>query len=74
MTQLNSADEMLTPLLDELLELRRAVGQSLGCDQYLYAVLDEAIETGYERRLVQARSEYDQQPDEIRELVEAARR
>lgn len=72
MTPCPDLEDELTPLLRELVELRKAVSRSLGRDGYLFGVLDEAIETRHGAHLRQALDEYRLQPDDVRELVTAA--
>jgi len=59
----------LTDLLHELIELRRAVATSLGRDQYVYQVLDRAIESHFEPALRNALDEFHRQPIDVQRRV-----
>jgi len=59
-------------LLDELLDLRRAVATVLGREQYVYQVIDRAIETRFAPAMHTAISEFRQQPDEVQDRVRHA--
>lgn len=59
----------LNDLLHELIELRRAVASSLGRDQYVYQVLDRAIETHFEPALRDAMEEFHRQPIDVQRRV-----
>ncbi|MBX7164794.1 MAG: hypothetical protein K1X74_00475 [Pirellulales bacterium] len=70
----SSPEQAARELMDELLELRRAVASALGREQYIHQVLDEAIESQYQPTLIEALSEFDRQPTEIKtRILEAAR-
>ena len=64
-----SEDRLLGQLVDELLDLRRAVAETLGREQYLYQVLDDAIESRHLPALSYAKQTYEHQPDEVKEIV-----
>ena len=59
----------LTDLLHELVDLRRAVATSLGRDQYVYQVLDRAIESHFEPALRNAMDEFHRQPIDVQRRV-----
>lgn len=60
-------------MLDELLELRRAVAQALGREQYLHQLIDDAVESQYRPALIEALEEFERQPGDIkRRILEAA--
>jgi hypothetical protein len=52
-------------LLDELLDLRRAVATVLGREQYVYHVLDRAIENRFAPAMRGAIDEFRRQPDDL---------
>ena len=58
-------------VLVALLELRRAVASTRGRDQYVYRLLDGAIETGYLPAQQNALAEVDLQPDEVKNRIHA---
>lgn len=59
-------------VLASLLDLRRAVAETLGRDQYVYRLLDRAIETGYPPAQQDALAEFELQPDDVKNRVRAA--
>lgn len=62
----------LADLLHELVELRRAVAAALGRDQYVYQVLDRAIESHFEPALRNALDEFQRQPIDVQRRVRYA--
>ncbi len=58
-----------TELLRELLDLRRAVASVLGRDQYVFGLLDRAIESGHAPAQRRARKEFATLPVDLQELV-----
>lgn len=56
-------------LLAQLLELRRSVAETLGREQYVYQVLDRAIESGHRPTRERALEEFQRQPDEVRQRI-----
>ncbi len=65
-------DEALADVLGQLVELRQAVAQTLGRDQYLYGVVDRAVESRHLPRAQAALVEFGMQPGEVRERIELA--
>jgi hypothetical protein len=61
-------------ILSTLLELREAVATTLGRDQYVYRLLEDAISTGYGPAREAALREFRQQPAEVRQRVQDALR
>jgi hypothetical protein len=59
----------IVDLLDELIDLRRAVATTLGRDQYVYQVLDRAIESHLEPALRNALDEFHRQPIDVQRRV-----
>lgn len=66
---MSQSREPLELLLEELIVLRRAVAAGLGRQQYLYDVIDAAVERRHEPALRHALDEFAQQPPEVREQV-----
>ncbi|MBX3412250.1 MAG: hypothetical protein KF708_05985 [Pirellulales bacterium] len=66
---LDSEIETLNDLLHELVELRRAVATTLGREQYVYHVLDRAIESHFEPALRHALDEFHRQPIDVQRRV-----
>lgn len=58
-------------LLSELLELRQTVAHSLGRDQYLFEMLDRAIESGHAPCWEKARREFASLPDDLLRHIRA---
>ena len=56
-------------LLDELLAIRRAIARTLGREQYLYRLVDTAIETGHAPSLRRAWREINHQPNDIQDRI-----
>lgn len=65
-------DQLLADLLGQLVELRQAVAHSLGRQQYLYGVVDHALESRHLPLAQAALAEFELQPGEVRERVELA--
>lgn len=68
----DAEEALLDDLLGQLVDLRQAVARTLGRQQYLYDVLDQAAETRHLPRAQAALAEFDQQPGEVRQRVSAA--
>ncbi len=60
-------DTQAERLLEELLDLRRAVAEVLGRDQYVYHVLDEAVESQHTPTMAEALRTLEHQSDEVRQ-------
>lgn len=60
-------DTQAERLLEELLDLRRAVAEVLGRDQYVYHVLDEAVESQHTPTMAEALRALDHQSEEVRQ-------
>lgn len=65
----NDESTALAGLLDELIDLRRAVAATLGREQYVYQVLDRAIESHFEPALRNAIDEFHRQPIDVQRRV-----
>lgn len=67
-------DTQAEQLLEELLDLRRAVAEVLGRDQYVYHVIDEAVESQHTPTMAEALRAIEHQSDDVRQhLVESKR-
>lgn len=65
-------DTELASVLAELLELRRTVARCLGREQYLYQVLDQAIESQHPPTMERALHEFNRQGRELVRDLQAA--
>lgn len=65
-------DEQLADLLGQLVELRQAVAQTLGRQQFLYDVVDRAVESGHLPQAQAAIDEFGLQPEDVRHRVKSA--
>jgi len=61
-------------LLEELLDLRRAVAEVLGRDQYVYRVIDEAVESQHSPTIAEALRTIEHQSDDVRQHIEESTR
>jgi hypothetical protein len=62
-------EAQLDSLLHELIDLRRAVASALGREQYVYHVLDRAIESHFEPAMRNAWDEFHRQPIDVQRRV-----
>ncbi len=61
-------------LLEELLDLRRAVAEVLGRDQYVYQVIDNAVESRHCPTMAEALREIEHQSDDVRQHIDESKR
>ena len=59
-------------LLGQLLWLRRAVARTVGRGQYLYKILDAAVESQDPKAMQRARQEYERQPKDLKQALQRA--
>lgn len=57
---------------DQLIELHRAVATTLGHDQFLFHLLDDALHSGFEPAQLAALAEFERQPQEVKDFVRTA--
>lgn len=67
--QFNDQTDEFAGLLEELIDLRRAVATSLGREQYVYHFLDRAIESRFEPALRSAIDEFHRQPIDVQRRI-----
>ncbi len=63
-------DTQGSQILEELLDLRRAVAEVLGRDQYVYQVIDEAVESQHAPTIADALRAIEHQSDDVRQNIE----